>query len=220
VPRPTATAKRQLSAIQKVGGALIVLIALGAVAGGGKDSTPTAEAVPPVATLAAFAPASTPTRTSRTGNASQITKAPAAPAATTTNSRPKAAAKPKATSKPKVNARPKVKSKPNAVTKPKATSKPKVNSKPKVTAKPKPKATAKRRAFGINGNPWGYDFKRGRTISSAPGDFCSYFDCIASFWDSTNGWVALCRDGMYSHSGGRRGACSHHGGVDRPLYRH
>jgi hypothetical protein len=69
-------------------------------------------------------------------------------------------------------------------------------------------------------NPWGYNFTPGRLIYSAPDDFCSYFDCIASFWNSTNGYVAQCSDGMFSHSGGRPGACSWHGGTRRPLYRH
>jgi hypothetical protein len=30
--------------------------------------------------------------------------------------------------------------------------------------------------------------------------------------------VAECNDQMYSHSGGRQGACSYHGGEMRPLY--
>jgi hypothetical protein len=44
------------------------------------------------------------------------------------------------------------------------------------------------------------------------------FDCIPSFWDSTNGFVMQCSDGLYSHSGGRSGSCSHHGGNRRALY--
>ncbi len=69
-------------------------------------------------------------------------------------------------------------------------------------------------------NPWGYNFRSGRLIYDPPIDFCYYFDCIASFWDSTNGYVEQCADKMFSHSGGRSGSCSWHGGNYRPLYRH
>ena len=78
---------------------------------------------------------------------------------------------------------------------------------------PKPKT-------GVYGNPWGYDFKLGKTIKDPPGAFCSYFDCIPSFWDSTNGYVVQCSDGTFSHSGGRQGVCSYHGGYRRTLHRH
>jgi hypothetical protein len=71
---------------------------------------------------------------------------------------------------------------------------------------------------GAPQNPWGYNFCGGQTINSPPSDFCSYFNCIPSFWTSTNGYVDQCADGTYSHSGGRPGACSHHGGEARPLY--
>ncbi|HEV2891761.1 MAG TPA: hypothetical protein VGX28_15425 [Frankiaceae bacterium] len=72
---------------------------------------------------------------------------------------------------------------------------------------------------GAAANPWGYNHcGRGSYISSPPSSFCSYFDCIPSFWESTNGYVMRCDDGMYSHSGGRQGSCSHHGGNDEPLY--
>ena len=73
---------------------------------------------------------------------------------------------------------------------------------------------------GVNGNPWGYDFNAGSLIYSPPGNFCAYFACIASFWSHTNGYVDQCVDGTYSHSGGVRGACSHHGGEAQPLYSH
>ena len=74
--------------------------------------------------------------------------------------------------------------------------------------------------LGVFGNPWGYDFRTGSRIYDPPFEFCSYFDCIPSFWDSTNGYVAQCSDLTFSHSGGRQGACSRHGGVKRPLYSH
>ena len=67
-------------------------------------------------------------------------------------------------------------------------------------------------------SPWGYNFCGGNYISSPPSNFCSYFNCIASFWKSTNGYVEQCADGMFSHSGGRQGSCSSHGGNRQPLY--
>jgi hypothetical protein len=74
---------------------------------------------------------------------------------------------------------------------------------------------------GAPSNPWHYNFcsaYAGKYIYSPASGFCSYFNCIASFWQSTNGYVAECIDGTYSHSGGVSGACSHHGGVWRPLW--
>jgi len=76
-------------------------------------------------------------------------------------------------------------------------------------------------ATGLNGNPYGYNLTApGNLIYSPPSDICNYFDCIASFWNNTNGYVDECVDGMYSHSGGVRGACSRHGGEAQPLYSH
>ncbi len=71
---------------------------------------------------------------------------------------------------------------------------------------------------GAPSNPWGYNFCGGNFIYSPQADFCGYFSCIPSFWKSTNGYVEECVDGMYSHSGGRQGSCSYHGGNLRPLY--
>jgi hypothetical protein len=34
-------------------------------------------------------------------------------------------------------------------------------------------------------NPWGYNFKPGKLIYSPQGAFCDYFNCIQSFWKST-----------------------------------
>jgi hypothetical protein len=73
---------------------------------------------------------------------------------------------------------------------------------------------------GLYGNPWGYDFQKGNLIYNPPSSFCTYFDCIASFWTSTNGYVVQCADLTFSHSGGRSGVCSHHGGYYRTLYSH
>lgn len=71
---------------------------------------------------------------------------------------------------------------------------------------------------GAPSNPWGYNFCGGNYIYSPPGTFCSYFNCIPSFWKSTNGYVEQCADGMFSHSGGRQGSCSYHRGNRQPLY--
>lgn len=74
---------------------------------------------------------------------------------------------------------------------------------------------------GAPDNPWHYNFctpNSGRYIYSPNAGFCGYFNCIASFWRSTNGYVDECNDGTYSHSGGRSGACSYHGGEMRPLW--
>lgn len=96
-----------------------------------------------------------------------------------------------------------------------------VPSPAKSTYKPPPPPPApKVDLCGAPQNPWNYNFcSGGSTISSPPGTFCSYFNCIKSFWQSTNGYVMQCQDGMYSHSGGVSGSCSQHGGNLRPLKR-
>lgn len=71
---------------------------------------------------------------------------------------------------------------------------------------------------GAPQNPWGYNFCGGGLIYAPDPSFCDYFNCIPSFWRSTNGYVVQCNDGLFSHSGGRRGACSSHGGEGRSLY--
>jgi hypothetical protein len=47
--------------------------------------------------------------------------------------------------------------------------------------------------------------------SSSPADFCTTHQCIASF-DEGHGTIVQCADGEWSHSGGRPGVCSRHGG--------
>jgi hypothetical protein len=42
--------------------------------------------------------------------------------------------------------------------------------------------------------------------------FCATHDCI-DYFDEGVGSIVQCADGKWSHSGGRPGACSHHGGV-------
>jgi len=72
---------------------------------------------------------------------------------------------------------------------------------------------------GAPSNPWGYNFcGTGSYIYSPPTAFCNYFACITSFWKSTNGYVEECADNTFSHSGGRSGSCSYHGGNQQPLY--
>lgn len=47
--------------------------------------------------------------------------------------------------------------------------------------------------------------------TSTPANFCTTHQCIASF-DEGHGTVVQCADGEWSHSGGRPGVCSRHGG--------
>lgn len=78
--------------------------------------------------------------------------------------------------------------------------------------------------YGVNGNPWGYDFNAtgGELLYSPVPGFCAgqYFQCVSDFWERSNGYVVECHSGYYSHSGGVQGACSQHGGVWRALYSH
>jgi hypothetical protein len=96
---------------------------------------------------------------------------------------------------------------------------PVASPRPKPVPSPIPKPPPVKSTCGAPANPWGYNFCGGSYITSPASAFCSYFKCIASFWKSTLGYVDECRDGTYSHSGGRQGACSYHGGELRPLYR-
>ena len=74
---------------------------------------------------------------------------------------------------------------------------------------------------GTNGNPWGYSFAPGTLIYSPVAAFCGqYFSCVSTFWTATRGYVVECVNGLYSHSGGIRGACSHDGGPAAILYSH
>jgi hypothetical protein len=90
-----------------------------------------------------------------------------------------------------------------------------------LAAQPAPAAPpppAAQNTCGAPANPWGYNFCGGNLIYSPPSNLCSVFNCIPNFWRSTAGYVDQCNDGTYSHSGGRQGACSYHGGEKRPLY--
>ena len=46
------------------------------------------------------------------------------------------------------------------------------------------------------------------------GSFCNSHECIGEF-EGEDGYVVECTDGTYSHSGGKSGACSDHGGEQR-----
>jgi hypothetical protein len=47
--------------------------------------------------------------------------------------------------------------------------------------------------------------------TSTPANFCTTHQCIASFAEG-HGTIVQCADGEWSHSGGRPGVCSRHGG--------
>ncbi len=104
---------------------------------------------------------------------------------------------------------------------PKPTPKPAIA--PTSAPQPTPLPPTKTPCPGINCNPWGYNFTPCKLIYSPPSSFCSYFNCISSFWepdDPGDGYVVQCVDGRVSQSRGERGACSSHGGVLRSLYAH
>ena len=86
--------------------------------------------------------------------------------------------------------------------------------------KPRPTPPAPQPHRGVFGNPWGYDFRSGDRISDPPSNFCDYFTCVAGFWASADGFVVQCRDGAFSHTGGRKDACGDNRGIRRTLYRH
>jgi hypothetical protein len=89
------------------------------------------------------------------------------------------------------------------------------------TPVPTPVPTTVPATLGVNGNPWGYDFTMGNLIYSPPADFCEqYFSCVSTFWKDTRGYVAQCTNGVFTHSGGVRGACSRDDGVGQILYSH
>lgn len=48
-------------------------------------------------------------------------------------------------------------------------------------------------------------------ITNTTASFCSTHQCIPNY-PNGKGSIVGCKDGTYSHSGGRRGACSYHGG--------
>jgi len=95
-----------------------------------------------------------------------------------------------------------------------ATPRPIVTPKPQPTQPPAPTCQA------VNNNPWCYNFTAGSLIYSPQAAFCDYFSCVSTFWVDTNGYVAECGNGKYTHSDGVSGACSRDGGILRVLYSH
>lgn len=92
----------------------------------------------------------------------------------------------------------------------------------RATPKPSPKPTQPA-CQAVNSNPWCYNFSPGKLIYVPPSGFCTYFNCIPTFYgsdDPGDGYIVECQDTTYSQSGGESGACSSHGGVLRPLYSH
>ena len=89
---------------------------------------------------------------------------------------------------------------------------------PPTPARTAPAAQRPANLCGAPPNPWGYNLCGGSVIFSPPSNLCNYFNCIPSFWGSNKGYVAECKDGTYTHSGGRSSACSSHDGEQRPLY--
>jgi hypothetical protein len=86
--------------------------------------------------------------------------------------------------------------------------------KPKLATAPKPTAAAG--LCGAPANPFGYTFCGGQVITAPDPAVCNYFNCIPYF-PKGKGYMEQCRDGMYSMSGGRSGACSSHGGENQPV---
>lgn len=82
---------------------------------------------------------------------------------------------------------------------------------PAPAAPPAP-VTTKKQLCGAPANPYGYNYcGSGALIYSPAPDVCRYFSCIANFTNGT-GYMEQCADTTVSMSGGRRGACSRHGG--------
>ncbi len=90
---------------------------------------------------------------------------------------------------------------------------------PTTSPKPKPKPTVKPIAYcGAPANPFRYTLCSGGSLITSPNpDTCLYFNCINNF-DNGTGYMVECRDGTYSMSGGRPGACSYHHGESRPVH--
>jgi hypothetical protein len=89
---------------------------------------------------------------------------------------------------------------------------------PTTRAAPTTKAAPPVALCGAPSNPYGYNFcGRGSDITSPAAGTCSYFDCINNFSNGV-GYMIECKDGTYSMSGGRSGACSDHKGELQEVY--
>jgi len=83
---------------------------------------------------------------------------------------------------------------------------------------PAPPQPTTKDTCGAASNPYGYTFCQGGSLITSPNSaVCNYFNCIANFWNG-HGYMTECADHTFSMSGGRTGACSHHGGQARPVY--
>ncbi|WP_433332324.1 hypothetical protein [Spirillospora sp. CA-294931] len=90
---------------------------------------------------------------------------------------------------------------------------------PVESTRPPPVRSAKpEKLCGAPSNPHGYSFCSGKRIYEPAPDVCGHFDCIPAF-TTGKGYMIQCKDRKVSMSGGRPGACSHHGGVLRPVHR-
>jgi hypothetical protein len=179
-----------------IGAGAAVLVLVGATAYGSNGSGPST-----VTTVAASSSAPTTT---------QPTTAPAVDSAAVTTTRPTAAATSVPSAKDVV---------PSKIPATSTTRRPVVTRTTTAAAIPKSSVPRASGAWcGAPPNPFGYTFCSGGQITDPAPDACSYFPCIASFWEG-QGFMVQCQDGMFGLSGGRRGACSYHHGVRRPVYR-
>ena len=164
-----------------------------------RTATPSAPALAPVATTAQSQPIHTSPRTPAPTSA--LRSAPSSAPQTTatpTKTRTTAAHKPPVIAKATTHKRA-----------PTTTRKP-------VPTTPAPTTPAAKSLCGAPQNPMGYNFCGGTPVSNPDPSTCDYFDCIANF-DNGKGYMEECQDHTYSMSGGRRGACSSHGGELRPV---
>jgi PASTA domain len=69
----------------------------------------------------------------------------------------------------------------------------------------------------VNGNPWGYNWECCKKIFDPPSDFCSWFECVLTFYNGTS-FVVQCRDDTFSATGGSKQTCSGHDGHKRTLF--
>lgn len=72
---------------------------------------------------------------------------------------------------------------------------------------PQPPATAQQTPTQTTGSVEG----AGSFSHATDPEFCSRHECIENF-PNGSGYIVRCADGEWSHSGGRSGACSDHGG--------
>jgi len=193
--------KRQHAALALAAG--LILFVIGAALAPAQKQSPAANS-----TLTTKSPSSTPAPS----RPEQIA-APSAPLVETPSS--SAAAQPVQTTPPAPTPPPPA-AQPVQTTPPAPTPPPPA-AQPVQTTPPAPPARPVAATCGAPANPDGYNFcGRGGLIYTFPSDFCSYFDCIANYPNGT-GYIDECSDQTYSHSGGRPGACSHHGGELRPV---